>query len=130
MEILSENSSGNNNVFAEGETINKGIDDYERDTDTSEDLSSEKLMELLLPDGSFPGSNSNKANFFIAYSNNALSAFQNKWHFRRDYFLLLCELASIGDDLSYGRINVPRLSQRVTDDGHGGLGRTLRVDFP
>jgi hypothetical protein len=74
MEILSENSSGNNNVFAEGETINKGIDDYERDTDTSEDLSSEKLMELLLPDGSFPGSSSNKANFFIAYSNNALSA--------------------------------------------------------
>ena len=33
MEILSENSSGNNNVFAEGETINKGIDDYEVEWD-------------------------------------------------------------------------------------------------
>ena len=55
-------------------TVDKGIDDYERDTDVSEELSSAKLMELLLPDGSFPGSNSNKSNFFIAYSNNALSA--------------------------------------------------------
>ena len=47
-------------------TASKGIDDYERDTDVSEELSSEKLMQLLLPDGCFPGSNSNKSNFFIA----------------------------------------------------------------
>ena len=31
-------------------TVDKGIDDYERDTDVSEELSSAKLMELLLPD--------------------------------------------------------------------------------
>ena len=31
-------------------------------------------MQLLLPDGCFPGSNSDKSNFFIAYSNDALSA--------------------------------------------------------
>eukprot|EP00944_MAST-04C_sp_MAST-4C-sp1_P009634 g9634.t1 len=55
-------------------TASKGIDDYERDTDVSEELSSEKLMQLLLPDGCFPGSNSDKSNFFIAYSNDALSA--------------------------------------------------------
>ena len=44
-----------------------GIDDYERDTASKEDMSEEELFKLLLPDGKFPlPGASEKSRFFLA----------------------------------------------------------------
>lgn len=57
-------------------TVGSGIDDYERDSASSEELSKEELMQLLLPDGAFPlpGVPNGRKQFALAYSNEALVA--------------------------------------------------------
>jgi hypothetical protein len=88
-----------------------GIDDYERDTASKEDMSEEELFKLLLPDGKFPlPGASEKSRFFLAYSNEALVA----WVKQRSPGCAAASVASAWNALGGLRRNDP--GARTMDD--------------